>query len=125
MVWCYHHIMDQHIIIVTEKISKEDLEELSKKRFGDMVKIVVDVVRGVMALGAELHADEEQLLLDRGSLQNDLWGINIYHELPREEWVEFDSMINIRPSQGNRSRGVEDENIRTKIIELVNRMIID
>ncbi len=117
--------MDQHIIIVTEKISKEDLEELSKKRFGDMVKIVVDVVRGVMALGAELHADEEQLLLDRGSLQNDLWGINIYHELPREEWVEFDSMINIRPSQGNRSRGVEDENIRTKIIELVNRMIID
>jgi hypothetical protein len=78
-----------------------------------------------MALGGELHADEERVLLDQGSKQSDLWGINIYHALPREEWIEFDSMINIRPSQGNRSRGVDDVNIQKAIIELANRLIVD
>ncbi len=90
-----------------------------------MVKAVVDLAKGVMALGGELHADEEQILLDRGSTQNDLWGINIYHALPRDQWIEFDSMINIRPSQGNRSRSVENEELRLQIREMVNRMIID
>ena len=117
--------MEEDVLIVTNTISKKEIEEISKRRFGDMVKVVVDLARGVMVIGAELHADEEQILLDRASLQSDLWGINIYHALPREEWIEFDSMINIRPSQGNRTRSVEDEDIRKKIVALVNRMIIE
>lgn len=117
--------MEQDIVIITDRIEKKEIEELAKKRFGDMVKGVVDIAKGVMALGGELHADEEQVLLDRGSSQSDLWGINIYHAMPREERLEFDSMINIRPSRGNRSRSVENADIRRKIVAIVNRMIVD
>ncbi len=117
--------MEQDIVVIVDRITKQEIAELAKKRFGDMVKGVVDIEKGVIALGGELHADEEQVMLDRGSSQNDLWGFNIYHAMPREEWIEFDSMINIRPSQGNRSRSVEDEGTRRKIAEMVNRMIID
>ena len=117
--------MGDEIVIVAEKITKTEIVDLSQKRFGDMVKAVVDLKRGVMALGGELHADEERVLLDQGSKQDNLWGINIYHALPRGEWIEFDSMINIRPSQGNRSRGVDNENLRLQITELVNHLIVD
>ena len=71
-------------------------------------KAVVDVQGGVMAMGAELHADEEALLLEQGAGQADLWGINLYPDRANDELIEFDSMINVRPSQGNRSRGVDD-----------------
>lgn len=67
--------------------------------FGNMVKAVVDVDRKVMALDGELRADEEALLLESGSRQESLWGINIYPELEGPDRIEFDSMINIRPSQ--------------------------
>lgn len=118
--------MDRDVLIVTsDGISRAQVAELSARGFGDMVKAVVDVRLGVMALGGELHADEEQVLLDLGSAQEDLWGINIYHELPPEERVEFDSMINIRPRQGNRSRGVEDERVRARILAIVDGMIRD
>ena len=76
-----------------------------------------------MALGAELHADEEALLIERGSHQTDLWGVNLYPDSQGEQMVEFDSMINIRPSQGNRSHGVEEENIRKMIMEIINNLV--
>ncbi len=113
------------ILIVKEPISKERVKQISQQRFGDMVKIVVDIQKEIMALGAELHADEEQLLLDAGSLQQNLWGINVYHELSRDQWVEFDSMINIRPSQHNRSRSVENLDVQKRIIEIVNHLITE
>lgn len=113
----------EDIIIVSVALTRKELEEISKKRFGDMVKAVVDIERAIMALGGELHADEEAVLLDNGSQQGHLWGVNIYHGLPRDEWIEFDSMINIRPGQGNRSRSVEDDQTRRKIIEIINRLI--
>ena len=92
--------------------------------FGDLVKAVVDVKREVMAVDAELHADEEALLLARGSEQEDLWGINLYPALYGREFVEFDAMINLRPSRGNRTRGVEDESLRERILEIVGEMVI-
>ena len=76
-----------------------------------------------MALGGELHSDEEAALLDDGSSQENLWGINLYPEERGEDWIEFDSMINVRPSQGNRSRGVEDEEIRERIRRIVESMV--
>ena len=91
--------------------------------FGDMVKAVVDVERGIIALDAELHSDLEALLLANGSNQKDLWGVNIYPEQGGDEFIEFDSMINLRPSQGNKSRGVEDKALRLKIIGVVTRKI--
>jgi hypothetical protein len=96
---------------------------MAEDSFGDMVKAVVDVERELIALDAELHADLEALLLDDGSLQKDLWGINLYPGLPAADFLEFDSMINIRPSQGNTSRGVDDEEIRLKLISVVNTWV--
>jgi len=92
---------------------------------GDMVKAVVDLDRGVMAIGGEMHADEEAALLDDGSRQVDLWGINLYPAEAGPDWVEFDSMINVRPSRGNRSRDVEDPYIRDAIRRVVAALVRD
>lgn len=110
------------ILIVKKKLSKNKLKQLAKERFGDLVKATVDISRGVMAVGGELHADEEALLLEEGSKQQNLWGINLYPDEPEEKWIEFDSVINIRPSRGNLSRNVENAAIREKIISIVKNL---
>ena len=111
------------IIIISEPISLERIIEMAAATFGDMVKGVVDIKLRLLALGGGLHSDEEAALMERGSAQQDLWGINIYPERPRSDWIEFDSMINVRPRQGNRSRGVEDPNSRQLIAEIVDSLI--
>lgn len=112
------------IKIIASPIAKEELEEIAKNQFGDFVKAVVDVALGIMAIGADLHADEEAALLERGSAQENLWGINIYPEKSGDDRTVFNSMINIRPSQGNKSRGVEDPAIRAKIKQVVDKLIV-
>lgn len=111
------------VTIVRDRISLADLDAIAKVQFGDLVKAVVDVERGVMAVGGELHSDEEALLLEDGSKQQHLWGINLYPEVTGDDWIEFDSMINIRPSQGNRSRGVDDAETRKAVVALVERLV--
>lgn len=111
--------------IVREPIARSELAALAQKQFGDMVKAVVDVDRQLLAIGGELHSDEEAALLDAGSRQEDLWGINLYPDEPLTEWIEFDSMINVRPSQGNRSREVEDPQLRESIRNIVKVLIIE
>ncbi len=110
------------MLIIRNKIRLEELKKIAEERFGDLVKAVVDIERGIMAIGGELHADEERILLEDGSKQEHLWGINIYPALSIDDWIEFDSMINLRPSQGNRNRGVDDFNIQKKIIDIVNKL---
>ncbi len=88
-----------------------------------MVKAVVDVEAGIMAIGGELHSDEEAALLDQGSMQADLWGINLYPEKPSEEWIEFDAMINVHPSGGNRFRYVESSEIREAVTKIAQRLV--
>lgn len=112
------------IELISTPLSIAELKEIAARRFGDMVKAVVDIEQGIMAVGGELHADEEALLLDQGSKQQYLWGIDIYVNQPRESWIEFDSMINIRPSQNNRSRNVEDVEIQKRISAIVNSLIL-
>lgn len=109
--------------IVEETISMDELKKMAQDTFGDFVKAVVDVEKEIVAVDAELHADLEALLLEKGSKQTDLWGINIYPELSGDDFVEFDSMINLRPSQGNRSREVEDPKIREKIKTVVSKLV--
>jgi len=110
--------------IIRNNISIQELNEMSHKMFGNLVKAVVDVEKGIMAVDGELHADEEALLLENGSAQKNLWGINIYPGLTGDDFIEFDSMINLRPSQGNKSRGVEDKGIQKEIIRIVNNLIL-
>lgn len=110
--------------IVREPIALDRLQVIAEQRFGDLVKAVVDVHRGMMAIDAELHSDQEAALLDDGSRQADLWGINLYPaDYGAEGWIEFDSMINVRPSLGNRSRSVEDTTLQGQITELVDRLV--
>ena len=113
------------IRIIGTPISRDELVKIAKEGFGDMVKAVVDINRQVIALGGELHADEEAALLQSGSRQQDLWGINLYPDKQGEEFVEFDSLINLRPSQGNRTRGVDNPELQGKIKEAVRRIVKD
>ena len=111
---------------VIEKISKEELRQIADRTLGDMVKAVVDIAKEIVMIDAELHADIEQTMLENGSNQEDLWGINIYPDgFDDNGIVEFDSLINIRPWQNNRSRYVNDENIRKKIVEIVENKITE
>jgi len=112
------------IKIIKDSISKKELIDIAENQFGDLVKAVVDVEKEIMAIGGELHADEESLLLQNGSSQENLWGINIYPNNQEENMTEFDSMINVRPSQENRSRGVESLDMQRKIRDIVNRLIL-
>jgi len=111
------------IKVIRSVVTRDSLRELAMQQFGDMVKVVVDVEQGIMAIAGELHSDEEAILLDQGSLQRNLWGINLYPEKSNEEWIEFDSMINVRPSAGNRSRYVESGQIRETVTKIVQRLV--
>lgn len=112
-----------NINIIREKISKKELQTLAKEGFGDMVKGVADIQRKVLALGGELHADSEAILLEDGSHQADLWGFNIYPDRPKAESIEFTSFINIRPSQGNRSMEIQDQNLQQQIRKIVDDLV--
>jgi hypothetical protein len=112
--------------IIEKTISIAELRAMSEKMFGDLVKAVVDARLRLIAVDAELHSDEEAALLDNGSLQADLWGINLYPDVDPADagFIEFDSMINLRPSQGNRSRGVDNAEIRRVITDIVRKVVV-
>jgi hypothetical protein len=111
--------------IVKDKITLQELHTMSEKMFQKLVKAVVDIEQEIMAVDAPMHSDQEELLLEEGSLQENLWGINFHpNNFPHENWVEFDSMINIRPALDNRSRYVHDPKIRAKILSIVKKLVI-
>ena len=109
--------------ILREKITREQLKTLAANTFVDMIKCVADVKQRLLAVDAELHSDLESMLLENGSEQDYLWGFNLYPDETGDDFIEFDSLINIRSWQGNRSRDVEDENVREQIRELVSNYI--
>jgi len=109
--------------IIKDKIPLSEVRQMAEQMFGNLIKAVVDIEKEIMAVGGELHADEEELLLRNGSKQKDLWGINIYPRLEGDDFIEFDSMINLRPSQGNRTRGVDEPETRRKIIAILDKLI--
>jgi len=116
------------MIIVNQenKISILELQAMAQKMFGNLVKAVVDVERQVMAIDGELHSDEELLLSENGSKRADVWGANFYPEFfGADKFIEFDSMINIKPQHGNRSRGIDDAEIRNKISEIAKKLITE
>ncbi|MBF0484573.1 MAG: hypothetical protein HQL25_07705 [Candidatus Omnitrophica bacterium] len=109
--------------IVDQILTSDELKLMAKKIFGNLIKAVVDVDRNLLAIDANLHADLEAFLLENGSEQKNLWGINLYPELSGDDFVEFDSMINLRPNQNNFSRSVDDIEIRKKILKIVSARI--
>lgn len=109
---------------VIKAITLDELDQMAKKMYGELVKGVVDINKNTLVLDAEMHADEEAYLLEHGSAQQDLWGINLYPaKFGTDDFVEFDSMINIRPSQHNRSRGVEDKALQQQIRNIITSKV--
>ena len=105
--------------IITRNITLDELRQTASATFGNMVKAVVDVDKEILAIDGELHSDLEAFLIEHGSTQRFLWGINLYPELAGDDLIEFDSLINVRPSHGNRSRGVESAETRDRIARIV------
>ena len=105
------------------RIAPEELARLTGLFFEDMVKLVVDLDRRMVAVGGELHADAEALLLASGSRQEDLWGANYYPGRGEEECLDFTALINISPARDNRSMVVQDAEVRARIRELAFELI--
>ena len=111
------------MIILERPISRAQLKEYAANSFGDMIKCVADADKGLLAIDADLHADLERLLLENGSQQTSLWGFNLYPDETGDDFIEYDSLINIRSWQGNPSRDVLDTDVREKIAGIVNQYI--
>ena len=110
--------------ILQQPISRAKLRTLAQNTFGDMIKCVADIRLDLLALDADLHADLEQMLLKNGSAQENLWGFNLWVQEAGEDFIEYDSLINIRSWQGNPSRDVLDPEVREKIRQIVGQFII-
>jgi len=117
--------MDVPDIVVVDRgpIPQQVLGMLVQRFFEDMVKYVVDVERGIAAVGGQLHADAVAILLENGSRQENLWGANYFPGTQAEACIEFTSLINIRPAQGNRSMEIQDGLVRSRVRELTFRLI--
>ncbi len=109
--------------IIHQKISQKELEQITKLNYGDMAKGVADLSRKIIALGGELHADAQAVLLQQGSRQESLWGFNIYSNRDRESRIEYTSLINIRPAHGNRAIEIQDLQLRKHIKDIIDALI--
>jgi len=110
--------------IVKDAITRAELRALAHEQYGDIIKAVVDVNTGVVGVGGELHVDIQSILIEKeGGRGDTTWGINLYLDKTGDDFIEFDSMINLKPALGNKTRGVEDETIRQKIREIVDRVV--
>lgn len=113
-----------NIRIIEDIISLEELKTVGREFYESMVKGVVDTEKRIVVFGGEYHADANNVLIEHGSRQEHIWGFNIQFDLPRGEWVECISLINIRPAAGNRTMEIEDPELRATIVEIVNEKII-
>jgi hypothetical protein len=114
---------DEQIVIISEPIDRAELEKRVAAIFGDMVKVVVDIQKNRIAIGGELHADAEALLLAEGSVQSHLWGANYYPGLGAKRCVETTALINIRPSQDNPGMEIMDPEIRQRVVQICHELI--
>lgn len=111
------------IRIVAERISLAELKLLASQWYGDMIKGAVDVEREVLALGGEYHMDANAVLIEDGSQQDAVWGFNVYLGRPREDWIEFRSLINIRPAQDNRGMVIESREVQQRMRAIIEKKI--
>ena len=113
------------MFVLNSPISRAELKEYAANTFGDMIKCVADVDKGLLAIDADLHADLERMLLENGSEQTSLWGFNLYPDEVGDDFIEYDSLINIRSWQGNPSSDVLDNEVRERIASIVNQYITE
>ena len=110
--------------IVKDKIEITELKEMAKRMYENLVKAVVDIEKEIMAVDAEMHIDLEQVLIEKeNSEPKNLWGVNIWPAKSEDDFVEFDSTINLKPGLGNRTRGIDSAEIREKILKIINKLV--
>ena len=110
--------------IIKNKISRSELKALAHEQYGDIIKAVVDVRQKIMGVGGELHVDIQSLLIEKENSEGgDTWGINLYLEKSGEDFIEFDSMINLKPNLGNRSRDIGNSEIKDKIRQIISKLV--
>ena len=109
--------------VLDSRITRKELIEICLNYFKTMTKAVVDIENGIIAVDAELHSDLEAYLLENGSLQENLWGINLYPLKDKKDFVEYTALINIRPHQDNYSMEVENPKTRENILKIVDRLV--
>ena len=112
-----------NIKLVEDKISLQELREVAKEFYSTMIKGVVDIEKEIAVFGGEYHADANEIILKNGSRQSDVWGFNIYLDKPRESWIEYVSLINIRPQAGNMEMEIQDRDIRDKVKAILHSKI--
>ena len=109
--------------IIKQKINKEKLKSIAEDGYGDMVKVAADIEKQVLAIGGEFHSDCSEALIENGSEPRDIWGANIYINKPGSERIEFTALINIRPYDSNRSMEIQNENIKAKIRDIIDKFV--
>src|SRR3990167_8882030 len=110
--------------IIKDKTSREELKALAHEQYGDIIKAVVDVDQEIMGVGGELHIDIQSLMIEKENAQGqNTWGINLYLDKTGEDFIEFDSMINLKPTLGNKTRSVENPELQDKIRKIVNKLV--
>jgi hypothetical protein len=107
------------IRIIDKKIAESELREIAKDFYGQMIKGVVDIEKEILAMGGEYHMDANNLLIENHSRQENIWGFNWYFDKNGDDQIEYISLINIRPAQGNRSMEVQDDFLRSKMKEII------
>ena len=114
------------IRIIKEPITKAQLRKIAEERFGDLVKGVVDIEQEIMALGGEFHMDESVFLHEQyQSKADNTWGINLYPDKSGDDMIEYDSVINLKPVLGNRTRDIASLDVREKIKKIVKNLILE
>lgn len=112
------------IKIIKKKITRDELENIAKENYGDMIKGVVDIKKEIIALGGEFHSDANTLLIEKQrSNQRNIWGFNIFPDRSKEQWIEFVSLINIRPADNNFDIEIQNSGIKEKIKQIINKLI--
>ena|SRR3989344_3767710 len=110
--------------IIKDKISRTELKTLAHEQYGDIIKAVVDIKQRIMGVGGELHVDIQSLLIEKESSKGeDTWGINLYLEKTGDDFIEFDSMINLKPNFGNRTRDIESQETKEKIRHIISKLV--
>ena len=113
-----------NIVIVEDKITVPELKEVSKEFYNPIIKGVVDIEREIVAFGGEWHIDANMKLIEDGSKQKNIWGFNIDLDKSKGDWLEYNSLINIRPLAGNRQLDIQDQNLKERMKSIINSKII-
>ena len=113
-----------NIKIVTDTITIDELKDIAKEFYVEIIKGVVDVETGIMAFGGEYHSDANRKLIENGSEQKNVWGFIIHFYKPESEWIEYKSHINVRPEQGNIDLVISDQNLCKKMRSIIDSKLV-